>query len=152
AGRWGLNRSTLPTALTGGRRVSMAWVLFDYGNVICDPQPEEAVAALAEAAGCTVAEFEDAYWAHRLAYDRAELDGVMSWQKVAAGLGRCFCEADVAELTRLDIESWLHLNAETVALIEDTAAAGHRLALLSNAPAEVATVVAGLPVAGLFEY
>src|SRR5262245_18164417 len=129
----------------------MAWVLFDYGNVICDPQPEEAVAALARAAGCTVAEFGEAYWAHRLDYDRAELDGVAYWQKVAAGLGRCFSDADVAELTGLDIESWLHLNAETVALVEDTAAAGHRLALLSNAPAEVAAVVAGLPVARLFE-
>lgn len=130
----------------------MAWVLFDYGNVICAPQPEQAVAALARAAGCTVAEFGDAYWSHRLDYDRAELDCTTYWQKVAAGLGRSFSDADIAELTRLDIASWLHLNAGTVALVEDAAAAGHRLALLSNAPAEVATVVAGLPVARHFEY
>ena len=60
--------------------------------------------------------------------------------------------AQIAELTRLDIESWLHLQPGTVTLIEDLAAAGYRLALLSNAPAEVAEVVAALPVAAHFEH
>jgi len=96
--------------------------------------------------------FRDAYWAHRLDYDRAELDGATYWQKVAAGVGRSFTTAQVTELIRLDIASWLHLRAGTVTLIEDAAAAGYRLALLSNAPAEVAEVVAGLPVAAHFEH
>ena len=96
--------------------------------------------------------FSDAYWAHRLDYDRAELDGTTYWQKVAAGVGRSFTAAQVAELIRLDIASWLHLRPGTVTLIEDLAAAGHRLALLSNAPAEVAEAVAGLPVAAHFEH
>jgi beta-phosphoglucomutase-like phosphatase (HAD superfamily) len=39
-----------------------------------------------------------------------------------------------------------------VALLEDMAAGGHRLAMLSNAPAEVATAVMTLPVAALFEH
>jgi putative hydrolase of the HAD superfamily len=58
----------------------------------------------------------------------------------------------VAELIRLDIASWLHLRPGTVTLIEDVAAAGYRLAMLSNAPAEVAAVVADLPVAAHFEH
>ena len=131
----------------------MTWVLFDYGGVICQPQPEADVALLAKAAGCTIQEFCDGYWAHRLDYDRGELDCVTFWQKVAASAGRSFTAAQIAELTRLDIESWLHLQPGTVTLIEDLAAAGYRLALLSNAPAEVADVMAALPVvAAHFEH
>ena len=131
----------------------MTWVLFDYGGVICQPQPEADVALLARAAGCTIAEFSEGYWAHRLDYDRGELDCATFWQKVAAGAGRSFTAAQIAELTRLDIASWLHLQPGTVTLIEDLAAAGYRLALLSNAPAEVADVMAALPVvAAHFEH
>jgi putative hydrolase of the HAD superfamily len=130
----------------------MTWVLFDYGGVICRPQPQADVALLARAAGCTPGEFGAGYWAHRLDYDRGELDCVTYWQKVAAGVGRSFSAAQMAELTRLDIASWLHLQPGTVTLIEDLAAAGYRLALLSNAPAEVAEVVAALPVAAHFEH
>ncbi len=130
----------------------MTWVVFDYGGVICEPQPDADVALLARAAGSTVADFRAAYWAHRLDYDRGELDGVTYWQKVAAGLGRSFSAAEAVELTRLDIASWLHLRPGTVTLIEGLAAAGHRLALLSNAPAEMAGVVAALPVAAQFEH
>jgi len=130
----------------------MTWVLFDYGGVICTPQPDSDVARLAGAAGVPVPAFRDAYWAHRLDYDRAELDGTTYWQKVAAGVGRSFTTAQVAELIRLDIASWLHLRAGTVALIEDVAAAGYRLALLSNAPADFAEVMAEQPVARFFEH
>lgn len=126
------------------------WVVFDYGGVICTPQPEGDVALLAAAAGVPVPDFQSAYWAYRLSWDRAELDGTTYWHKVAAALGLSFSMAQIAELTRLDIASWLHLRDGTVALIGDLAAAGYPLALLSNAPAEVAEVVAGLPVARAF--
>lgn len=129
----------------------MAWILFDYGNVICLPQPEREIGLFAERAGCSVREFTHAYWPHRLEYDRGDLDGATYWQKVGAALGRSFSESDVAELIRLDIASWVHLNDATVALAEDLAAARHRLALLSNAPAEVAEVIARLPFAASFE-
>src|SRR5215471_11351643 len=130
----------------------MSWVLFDYGGVICTPQPDSDVARLASVAGVPVPVFSDAYWAYRLDYDRAELDGTTYWQKVAAGVGRSFTAAQVTELIKLDIASWLHLRPGTVTLIEDLAATKYRLALLSNAPAEVAEVVAALPVATYFEH
>ncbi len=129
----------------------MTWVLFDYGGVICHPQAEEDLARLARAAGCTVAEFGAGYWPCRLDYDLAVLDAEAYWQRLAGSLGRSFSESQVAELTRLDNASWLHLQAGTLALIDDVAAAGHRLALLSNAPAEVAEVVRTLPELARFE-
>ncbi|HEY2307444.1 MAG TPA: HAD family phosphatase [Streptosporangiaceae bacterium] len=129
------------------------WVVFDYGGVICTPQPDEDVALLAAAAGgVPVPDFQGAYWAYRLSWDRAELDGTTYWHKVAAALGISFSLSQIAELTRLDIASWLHLCGGTVALIEDLVGAGYPLALLSNAPAEVAEVVADLPVARAFSH
>ncbi len=67
-------------------------------------------------------------------------------------LGRSWDGDRTGELVRLDVASWLHVHPGTTALIEDLAAAGHRLALLSNAPPELAEAVAELPVARLFEH
>ena len=70
------------------RSAHSTWVVFDYGGVICTPQPDADVAVLAAAAGVPVPDFEGPYWAYRLSYDRAELDGATYWHKVAAALGR----------------------------------------------------------------
>lgn len=131
----------------------MTWLLFDYGNVISFPQPPQAVEGLAAAAGATVADFSPGYWQYRLAYDHAELDAQGYWQRVGESMGRTFSAADIARLTSLDNDSWLDLNPGTVSLVQDLAASdGNRLALLSNAPAEVARAVMALPVAALFEH
>jgi len=130
----------------------LTWVVFDYGGVICTPQPDEDVALLAAAAGVPVPDLQGPYWAYRLSYDRAELDGTTYWHKVAAALGVSFPVSQIAELTRLDIASWLHLCDGTVTLLNDLAAAGYRLGLLSNAPADFAEVMAEQPVAGFFEH
>ena len=128
------------------------WVVFDYGGVICTPQPDEDVAALAAAVGVPVPDFQGPYWAYRLSYDRAELTGATYWHKVAAALGLSFAAPQVAELIRLDSASWLHLSDGTVTLLRDLAAAGYRLALLSNAPADFAEVLVEQPVARFFEH
>ena len=130
----------------------MTWVLFDYGNVICEPQPDGDVARLAEVAGCAVADLLTPYWAYRLDYDRAALDVTSYWQQVAAGLGGRFTEAQIAELSKLDAGSWLHLRPASLDLVARLAAAGARLAVLSNAPEDTAQAVASLPVAAHFEH
>ncbi len=130
----------------------MTWVLFDYGNVICQPQPERDVARLAEVAGCTVPELLTPYWAYRLDYDRAALDVTSYWQQVAADLGGSFTGPQIAELSEVDAGSWLHLRPASVDLVAGLAAARVRLAVLSNAPEDTAQAVAGLPVAAHFEH
>ena len=130
----------------------MTWVVFDYGGVICTPQPDEDVALLAATAGVPVPDLQGPYWAYRLSYDRAELDGTTYWRKVAAALGLSFAATQVAELIRLDVASWLHMCGGTVTLLEDLTAAGYRLALLSNAPADFAEVMVEQPVARFFEH
>jgi putative hydrolase of the HAD superfamily len=71
---------------------------------------------------------------------------------VGTSLSRGYDDAEVAELTRLDRAAWLRLRAGTVALIEDLAAAGRPLAMLSNAPGDLAEAVAALPVAASFRH
>jgi putative hydrolase of the HAD superfamily len=130
----------------------MSWVVFDFGGVIGTHQPAADVAALAAAAGVSVAEFRTAYWPPRFAYDIGELSAETFWQDVAGRLGRSFTGGQIEELVRLDIASWSHLIDGTVRLIRDLGAAGKRLAMLSNQPAECAEVIARMPVAGQFEH
>jgi len=132
----------------------MAWVMFDYGGVISRWPSEQDMTTLAGAAGIAAWRLADAYWPPRPAYDRAELDAAGYWQQVGRPAGRAqgYSAAEVADLTRLDTDSWLHLAAGTVALIEELAAAGHRLAMLSDAPVATADAIAALPVARYFEH
>ncbi len=132
----------------------MAWVLFDYGGVVSQWPSEEELESLASVAGASVAKFSDAYWQRRAAFDRAELDAVLYWQQVGLILGRSsdYDPDEIARLVRLDTDSWLHLEPGTVELIAELSAAGHRLALLSNAPEVIAAAIAELPVARYFEH
>ena len=123
----------------------MTWVLFDYGGVLSQHQSQSDLALLARAAGTPVPDLLKPYWEWRRAYDLAELDTAEYWSQVGRALGRSYTDAAVAELSRLDCASWVRLQPETVELAEDLAAAGVPLALLSNAPADVAAAVSTLP-------
>jgi putative hydrolase of the HAD superfamily len=128
----------------------VTWVMFDYGGVVSHPPAPQDLALLAEAADAEVPALLDAYWEWRRAYDLAELDAPGYWRQVGRSLGRGYSEAEITELTRLDRAAWLRLQAGTVALIADLAAAGLPLAMLSNAPDELAEAISGLPVAAHF--
>lgn len=130
----------------------MSWVMFDFGGVICTPQPEADVAAMAAVAGVTVPELQSGYWPLRPTYDGGTLSARDYWDAIASRVGATLSDAQVAELSRLDIASWSHLDPGTLRLIGDLAAAGLRLALLSNAPDDMARVIESLPVARHFEH
>ena len=128
----------------------MTWVMFDYGGVVSHPPTQQDFALLAGVAGVPVPAFVDGYWEWRAAYDLAELDVTGYWRRVGRSLNRSYGETEVSELARLDCASWLRLRAGTVALIEDLAAAGQPLALLSNAPDQLADAIRALPIAAHF--
>ncbi len=131
----------------------MTVVLFGYRGVLSGGPSEQDMTTMAGAAGVAVRRLADAYWRPRPAYDLAELDAAGYWQQVGrlAGRGQGYTGAELAELVRLDTDSWLHLRAGTVELIEELVAAGHRLAVLADAPREIAASMAELPVARHFE-
>jgi putative hydrolase of the HAD superfamily len=117
--------------------------MFDYGGVVSHPPSVQELASLAGAADVSVPALEGAYWEWRRAYDLAELDAAEYWRQVGRDLRRDFSDAKISELSRLDSASWLRLQAGTVALIEDLAAA--RLP-----PGELAEAIGALPVAAHF--
>src|ERR1700677_2953831 len=125
--------------MAGDARVT--WVMFDYGGVVSYSPTSEDLTRLAAAAGGATPAFADAYWRPRPAYDLAELDADGYWREIGRSLGRRYSAAEVTKLARLELVPWLRLQAETVALITDLAAAGWPLALLSNAPGELADAV-----------
>ncbi|MFI7320909.1 HAD family hydrolase [Streptomyces venezuelae] len=113
-------------------------VLFDMFGVIARHQSEEGKARLADLAGGPAPAFWDAYWGLRQPYDRGDVNGVAYWKRVADAVGTAFDDARVARLVEADLASWSAVDDTMVALVEELAAAGQPVALLSNIPEELA--------------
>jgi putative hydrolase of the HAD superfamily len=124
----------------------MTWLLCDYGEVLSLPQPPEDRAALEEAARQPGPGFWEAYWRHRPGYDRGDAaadywTAVLHWRPDPPTLER---------LVARDTASWLHPNADAVAAAVLASGRGLRLAVLSNAPFEVAAAIDRLDWLALF--
>ncbi|GLY48507.1 HAD-IA family hydrolase [Lentzea sp. NBRC 102530] len=127
----------------------MRWIVFDFGEVISRRNP--ALPAMAARLGVSLDAFEAAYW-NRDAYDRGSSDADY-WALIGSVLGRSFSADEVREMTALDNGGWLDDPVpETVALIEDLAALGVPLALLSNAPVTFARLASESSWAGHFRH
>ncbi|MBM7169515.1 HAD family phosphatase [Streptomyces sp. G44] len=113
-------------------------LLFDMFGVIARHQSEDGRARLVATAGVPEAPFWEAYWGLRQPYDRGDVTGPGYWRRVAEALGTIFGREQVARLIEADIASWSRVDATMVTLIEELAAAGERIALLSNIPEELA--------------
>ena len=115
------------------------WLLCDYGQVLSTAPPDDEWDRLRRAAGGMPADqFHAAYWEHRPAYDRADLDAAAYWGLVLDGepAGEL-----LEEIIRLDTAVWLHPNRSSVEAAVRAAARGRRLAIFSNAPFEVAAAI-----------
>ena len=127
----------------------MRWIVFDFGEVISQRNP--ARPAMAAKLGVTLQDFETAYW-DRDAYDRGGSDAEY-WGRIGSSLGLTLDDALVRELTAMDNAGWLDDPVvETVALIEDLAALGAPLALLSNAPSTFGRLAEKVPWAKHFRH
>lgn len=113
-------------------------VLFDMFGVIARHQSEDGKERLAAIAGGPAPAFWDAYWGLRQSYDRGDVTGAAYWRQVADALGADFDDARIARLVEADLASWSAVDATMVALLDELAAAGQPIALLSNIPEELA--------------
>jgi putative hydrolase of the HAD superfamily len=125
----------------------MIWILCDYGEVLSLPQPLADQLALEEEAGCPGPEFWSTYWRHRPGYDRGDTEVTDYWSAV---LGFRPERRKLKRLIELDVAGWLHPNAASLAAAERAAERGLRLAILSNAPHEVADAIDDASWAGAF--
>ncbi|MEU6679085.1 HAD-IA family hydrolase [Streptomyces sp. NPDC046925] len=114
-------------------------VLFDLFGVIARHQSAEGKDRLVRTAEVPAPAFWDAYWARRQPYDQGELTGPAYWLQVADTLAVDFGERRIAELVEADVASWSAVDETMVALVEELAASGRRIALLSNIPEELAS-------------
>ncbi|MDQ6615033.1 MAG: HAD family phosphatase [Actinomycetota bacterium] len=126
----------------------MAWLVCDYGGVLSRDQPDADRAALVQRSGLEEAEFWRAYWRHRPAYDRADLSGPEYWTRV---VGVPPPSSQLTALVRIDVASWSHPNEDVVAAAHRAGTRGFHLALLSNAPVEVARGIERLPWLAAFQ-
>ena len=113
-------------------------IIFDYGNVLCLPQPAEDIQAMAAAVNMPLDDFTKIYWRDRTAYDRAEMEPPEYWGRLT---GRQLDAAEVAKLVDLDNRSWTHPNEKTLAYVDAAKRKHLRTALLSNLPAGLKTVL-----------
>ncbi|HEX3567212.1 MAG TPA: HAD family phosphatase [Acidimicrobiales bacterium] len=123
-------------------------LLVDYGEVMSQLQPPQTLRDLAGLAGMPLDELSLRYWQYRPDYDRGQTSDDY-WSIV---LRRSLASDDplLAELVATDVQGWLHLNAPTLRILFDSALAGIRLALLSNAPHPQADAMDAFSWAGLF--
>lgn len=118
-------------------------VIFDYGNVLCQPQTHSQIDAMANVLGLDRAAFDQAYWRFRVAYDEAQMDAESYWTAVAESAGRTASPEQVEQLRRLDIESWINPNPPMLEWAQSLRQRGIKTAVLSNMPVDLRAYLAG---------
>ncbi|HUJ66999.1 MAG TPA: HAD-IA family hydrolase, partial [Acidimicrobiales bacterium] len=114
----------------------------DYGEVLAmAPSPADR-AALEVEIGADVSDFWARYWQHRPAYDRGDLDTAGYWSLALKYAPR---PIPLRRLVELDTIMWSRPNQASLDATSRAAARGVKLAVLSNAPAELADSFNQLP-------
>jgi putative hydrolase of the HAD superfamily len=112
-------------------------VIFDYGEVLCQPDPV-AHQALLQLTGLDDATFRQHYWIDRHEYDLGRFDGSAFWRRIGQETGRNFTPAQIQSLIEHDVLQWTSLLDEPMlawtAALQD---AGFATAILSNMPFEI---------------
>ena len=105
-------------------------VIFDYGKVLARPQTGDDMAAMARVAGMPADEMMRRYWRNRVAFDRGDMNIEDYWHTVSPSL----TSAQIAEIIRIDNESWLHPDPAMIRWAAALRAGGIRTGVLSNMP------------------
>ena len=116
----------------------MTWLLCDYGEVLCLPQPLADREAIESIVGQSGPDFWANYWSNRRAYDRADLTVEKYWTAV---LGARPTPTVLDAIVEADAASWVHPNRFSLSGASRAAERGFRLAIFSNAPVEIAKAV-----------
>jgi putative hydrolase of the HAD superfamily len=124
-------------------KISPKAVIFDYGNVLSQPQPAADVQALANILDLPVPRFTEIYWQFRVAYDDGSLRPEAYWKTVARTASRDLAPGQIDFLIEADSRSWSHPAPVMPQWARDLRAAGIRTGLLSNMPVPVRDYILG---------
>jgi len=124
-------------------------VVFDLGDVVL--KHTNALPGLSALMAAEPEKFSQAYFEHRPVYDR-QSDAAEFWASIAGSTGSAVPDAaQLAELVKLDDIGWSEVDPDTLLLINDVAASGTALAVLSNAPSSMGRLVESAPWAAAFQ-
>lgn len=112
-------------------------VIFDYGEVLSLPQPEQVRARLLSLSGLPGDRFWEEYRRWRPDYDRGASNGMAYWSRVLAAGNGLIDSGLLAALVQADGESWSRINPEMLAWSRALRTTGYRTAILSNMPADM---------------
>jgi putative hydrolase of the HAD superfamily len=118
-------------------RIGPTAIIFDYGNVLSQPQPLADIEAMASVLDLPAEIFRRAYWQFRLAYDEAALDPEAYWSAVARAASRSLTASQIPKLNDIDSRGWSHPAPAIPEWARQLHHAGLRTALLSNMPVPV---------------
>lgn len=118
-------------------------VIFDYGNVLSEPQNAAEIQDMAGILDLPASEFKKCYWTFREAFDQAKLQPPEYWNNVAELAGRALSHAQIDNLIELDSLSWMHPRTTIVNWARTVRRSGLRIALLSNMPVTLRDALEG---------
>lgn len=112
-------------------------IVFDYGNVLSQPQQPSDFDALAKILNIKREQAESLYWKHRVPYDKGEWDANLYWNTIAKDAASQFSANQIEDATALDVASWFRCNKDVVGWAAAIQEAGLKTAILSNMPHEL---------------
>jgi putative hydrolase of the HAD superfamily len=112
-------------------------IIFDYGNVLSQPQPIADTQAMADILDLPLERFTELYWQFRIPYDAGRLAPADYWNTVAKTAERALPTDQVDALVDIDSRSWSHPDSVMPQWAHRLRAAGLRTAILSNMPVTV---------------
>jgi putative hydrolase of the HAD superfamily len=124
------------------KEVDVKWLLCDYGEVLTLAPSQADREALETEARSGGEDFWVPYWRHRPGYDSGRLDSAGYWTHV---LGKELTGTQVRRLQQMDTVMWSRPSQPSLEAASQAASHGTRLAILSNAPAELADAFDRLP-------
>ncbi|MBI4749082.1 MAG: HAD family phosphatase [Acidobacteria bacterium] len=117
--------------------ISISTVIFDYGNVLCQPQPSEMIQEMANLCDIPTLQFQAGYYQFRHQYDLGFLDGSGYWQAFGSVAGFQISESTVEKLIALDNRSWAEPNFLMLDWVARLQNVGIQTAILSNMPVDM---------------
>ncbi|MBE2997417.1 HAD family phosphatase [Nocardiopsis sp. HNM0947] len=128
----------------------MHTVIFDYAEVLAHTRAPDVADRFLDLAEVGEERFWHAWWRHRWAYN---LGGSADefWSAVSEELGAGWDDATRHQLWATDMAGCLRPLPETLRVVQELADRGVRLALLSDAPADLAELLRRSPALAPFE-
>jgi putative hydrolase of the HAD superfamily len=125
------------------------WLLMDYNGVIGHQPAPAQWSQLREVVGWrhSAEDFERTFWSERVAYDAGRISDGQFWQRV---LGHPLAPGRLTRAVAVDAAMWLRTDARILDVLQDAAARGVGVAMLSNAPIPVAEAIAAAPWSAVF--